>query len=314
MAWIVGIDEAGYGPNLGPLVQAAVALSLPDSDPSGWDCLRPWVRRAAEPVDHRLCLDDSKKIYHGAQGFRRLEEGVFAALGWSAGPLDERLASLLDADLREELSKEHWYQSTERLPLHSNLICEPRWPDWWQPGPVAVNLVTTPRFNQMVNRARSKATVLAAGLIHLLQIMQQAIPRQSPEAGKSEPVLVFCDKQGGRNQYAPMLQAAFPEGWVITERESAAESRYRITGLDRDWCIVITPRADASGVAVAVASMLAKYLREVCMLQMNRFWRQHLPQIQPTAGYPVDARRFLAEIRPLLVTLNLAEEAIWRVK
>ena len=24
MPWVVGIDEAGYGPNLGPLVQAAV--------------------------------------------------------------------------------------------------------------------------------------------------------------------------------------------------------------------------------------------------------------------------------------------------
>jgi len=31
--WVVGIDEAGYGPNLGPLVQAAVALYLPDDDP-----------------------------------------------------------------------------------------------------------------------------------------------------------------------------------------------------------------------------------------------------------------------------------------
>ena len=36
MPWVVGIDEAGYGPNLGPLVQAAVALHLPDDDPAGW--------------------------------------------------------------------------------------------------------------------------------------------------------------------------------------------------------------------------------------------------------------------------------------
>ena len=31
MPWVVGIDEAGYGPNLGPLVQSAVALRLPDA-------------------------------------------------------------------------------------------------------------------------------------------------------------------------------------------------------------------------------------------------------------------------------------------
>ena len=48
MPWVVGIDEAGYGPNLGPLVQAAVSLYLPDGDPAGWDTLKPVVRRAHE--------------------------------------------------------------------------------------------------------------------------------------------------------------------------------------------------------------------------------------------------------------------------
>src|SRR5947208_1634913 len=43
MPWVVGIDEAGYGPNLGPLVQAAVALRLPDGDEAGWETLRPHV-------------------------------------------------------------------------------------------------------------------------------------------------------------------------------------------------------------------------------------------------------------------------------
>ena len=45
MPWVVGIDEAGYGPNLGPLVQAAVALRLPDDDLAGWTTLASRVRR-----------------------------------------------------------------------------------------------------------------------------------------------------------------------------------------------------------------------------------------------------------------------------
>ncbi len=63
MPWVVGIDEAGYGPNLGPLVQAAVALYLPDGDHAGWETLKPVVRRCGEKADGRLLIDDSKKVY-----------------------------------------------------------------------------------------------------------------------------------------------------------------------------------------------------------------------------------------------------------
>ena len=48
-----------------------------------------------------------------------------------------------------------------------------------------------------------------------------------------EPLLFLCDKHGGRNFYAAMLQEAFPNGWIVAERESADESRYRVELLDR---------------------------------------------------------------------------------
>ena len=312
MAWIVGIDEAGYGPNLGPLVQAAVAFLLPDSDPSGWDSLQPWIRCAAEPKDHRLCLDDSKKIYHGVNRFRQLEEGVFTVLGWRPGSFGDLLQRILDPELQGLLSQEYWYQGSEQLPLQSNLPRRQRWPDWWQPGTAAVNLVPALHFNQFVRKFGSKATVLSVGLIRLLQTIRKTLRRGIP--GNCGRVIVYGDKHGGRNYYAAMLQQAFPDGWVITERESAAESRYRLTGLEHDWEIVLLPRADATVISVAVASMLAKYLREVCMIQINRFWQHQIPGLRPTAGYPVDARRFLTEIRPHLARLQIPEEAVWRIK
>ena len=82
MPWVIGIDEAGYGPNLGPLVQAAVALKLPAGDPAGWDALKGAVRRCVEKADGRLLIDDSKKVYTRG-GLEALERGVTPLLPWS---------------------------------------------------------------------------------------------------------------------------------------------------------------------------------------------------------------------------------------
>ena len=47
MAWVIGIDEAGYGPNLGPFVMTAVAAPLPETHDGAnlWDVFRAAVRR-----------------------------------------------------------------------------------------------------------------------------------------------------------------------------------------------------------------------------------------------------------------------------
>ena len=44
---------------------------------------------------------------------------------------------------------------------------------------------------------------------------------------------------------------------------------------------------------MALASMLAKYLREVFMRQFNRFWLGHVDGLKPTAGYPGDCAAIL---------------------
>ena len=99
---------------------------------------------------------------------------------------------------------------------------------------------------------------------------------------------------------------------MVPELETPEESRYRVERLGREMLVVVTPRADAAGVSVALASMVAKYLREVCMRQFNRYWATHVPGIAPTAGYPLDAKRFYAQIRPAMDRLGLTEDQVWR--
>jgi ribonuclease HII len=280
MPWVVGIDEAGYGPNLGPLVQCAVSLRLPDDDLAGWETLKPWVRRAHEKDDGRLLIDDSKKVYAGAKGFERLERGVREGLG-----VREYVPG-------EELSG--WLKPINPPVGDSKSLAEAR-------------IVEPEEFNAILATTDSKATVLSRNLIDLLIAIESRLP-------ESQDLHVVCDKQGGRNFYSPLLREAFPDGEIDAERESADESRYRIVGLSREVTVVFRPKADGDSVCVALASMVCKYLREVCMRQFNAFWAKHVPGIQPTAGYPVDAKRFYAEIQPAMAKLGIPQDAVWRKK
>jgi ribonuclease HII len=313
MPWVVGIDEAGYGPNLGPLVQAAVALHLPESDPAGWDALRTVVRRSHEKRDGRLLIDDSKKVYTRG-GLEALERGVWAIVAADPHSIRDFLWSCDELPpWGEDLCGEVWFDGEDVIPLHLDCAAA-----WEASGPVRealggrwtgdYRIVPTPRFNRIVDESGSKGTVLGRGLIELLASQVAAIPEDG------EPIAFACDKQGGRNYYVPLIQEAFPNGWVIAERESAEESRYRVELLPRAVTVTFRPRADGDSVAVALASMVCKYLREVCMRQFNRFWATHVPGIKPTAGYPVDAKRFYAEIQPAMAKLGLTADQVWRKK
>ena len=279
MPWVVGIDEAGYGPNLGPFVQAAAALRLPEHDLGGWKTLKTTVRRAHEEDDGRLLVDDSKKVYAGGAGFDRLAAGVFAALRHRPPRVGDLAAAVLAEWCHCQLDDECWYDPTGELDSFDHS-------DFGDHALVySAAVVPTPAFNAVVDRAGTKGAVTADGVGSFLAHLHATLP-----AG--EPVVASCDKLGGRNFYGAILAAAFPDGWPVADKESAAESRYRILNLDRELTVTFRPRADGESVCVALASMLAKYLREVCMKQFNVFWAKHVPGIRPTAGYPGDAKRF----------------------
>ena len=310
MAWFVGIDEAGYGPNLGPMVQAAVALSIPEGhDP--WLALAPWLRRSIEKDNSRVLVDDSKKVTAGKNGLAKLEAGLAAFLGLRPGTtLGGWLETVGLPGTLDELGHEAWYDGAEALPLFDDVPSDRR--DVLRDAGIetlllGVKVFPTPIFNRILAGSGTKATVTGIGVSSLLATVRTGL------AG-FEPVVVSCDKLGGRNHYAPIVQAAFPEAWTTTELESAAESRYRIESLGRPVTVQFKPRADAESPATALASMTAKYLREVFMGQFNRWWQSRVPDLAPTAGYPLDAKRFFAQIEPHLGGQQLAKGDVWREK
>lgn len=323
MAWRIGIDEAGYGPNLGPLVMTAVACQVPDElcEADLWEAFASAVRRK-RAKDRRLFVEDSKQVYSGPRGLCDLETAVLAVLAVAAAEEENpfaRLQSLTHAleqlcpETHGELTRETWFTGTTGLPvaaeketLHDGLAglltaLRERGVRW---GPMRCMVCCPGRFNDLVDQWGSKGAVLAVGLHELL--------RWHLERAATEAVYVVVDKHGGRNHYSALVQEAVSPGMVVAREEGMARSVYDVIGLDRSVRMTFMPRADGSDFCVALASMISKYLRELFMTEFNAFWQKHVPGLEPTAGYPGDSTRFYADIARARAQLGLADRVLWR--
>ncbi len=316
MPWRVGIDEAGYGPNLGPLVLTAVACRVPDgsADADLWKTLKKAVRRHYHKTAGRLMVDDSKLVYNTAKGLGDLEHAVlsiFHAACDNPPTTVGHLTQFLHPD--HELATEAWYVGVTTLPLTTTMEKIGDGAEKFRAATTAAKIewlmfrsviVCPPRFNAWLTQWGSKGTILSVGLVQLLNVVQQLQP--------DEPIAVTVDKHGGRNCYSAALQEAFPDGWALPLEQGMDASVYAIQGLSRPIRITFRPRADSGHFEVALASMISKYLREALMSEFNAFWKQHVPNLEPTAGYPGDSERFFEAIRPALARLEIAEELVWR--
>lgn len=324
MPWLIGIDEAGYGPNLGPLVMSATACRVPEEHKRKnlWKLLRTAVRRDADSDDDRFFVNDSKQVYSTARGLHDLEHAVLGVLS-ACSILDLPACAALDPFVRlvslgpcEELCGECWYSGSITLPVeaaHDTIApaarrfqeaCRDLGIVW---GGIRCVIVCPARFNLWVDKWGSKGAVLGLVLAELLRAFHN--PDDSDEA-----VAFFIDKHGGRNTYSAILQHALEDGVVLAQEEGALKSVYQVIGLKRTVTITFQPRADGEHFGVALASMVSKYVRELLMLDFNRFWLDKVPGIKPTAGYPMDAHRFFEEIRPAVARLGILENSLWRCR
>jgi hypothetical protein len=357
MGILIGMDEAGYGPNLGPLVVAAtawhiddavsispevsfgepasaggdatgnVALLNPKSEISHAPDLYRLLRNivAKSPSERRVPIADSKALYNPAAGLRQLERGlhsVLLAMQQSLGCWSE-IIQYCGADPDGHHSRVCWPDNFDcALPVHAaadelarlgsrfDRACQSA---GVRPLFIRARLVFPQQFNEMIAHFGNKASALSHVTVALLREVIDAVCPQPPAPTPQPPLFAVCDKHGGRNFYTAILQHHFSEHWIAPVFESHSESYYEWGDPAARTRVVFRMNGERF-MPTALASMTAKYLRELSMKAFNEFWCAHVPNLRPTAGYYGDSRRFKKQVESKQKQLGIDDYLMWRAR
>jgi hypothetical protein len=302
MATVVGIDEAGYGPRLGPLVVSAAAFEVRggvDASADLWDALDGAVARTRRGGGGRLLVADSKAVYRAGTGLADLERGVLAALSAGGRPAPASFRMLLGELCPDapDLCEAPWWSDlslpvaaeTDAVASGARLLgdasCGAR------PTGIASRVVRAVRFNESLRRCRNKSVLLFQ---ETMALVERALARYDGD------VTFVIDKHGGRHYYHPLLANHFFGRPVHPLHESPRTSTYEVASDRRTARLAFVEKADVAHLPVALASMASKYVRELFMKCFNTYWCGRVDGLAPTAGYAADSARFIATIRPAL--------------
>ena len=392
MTLIIGTDEAGYGPNLGPLVVAATAWRVKATPANAAVYLETavaaaqrdtealWPEKIRQRGNRRASgrtvplWADSKHIYRAGAGFCALEQGVLVALSLvndpdadtfaharhagHAGPvigspvnqtntvprqwpsLEAALGQIgpeiADWRTSDVASESGGHPSTTQWALLPTL-CLPHQADadaccaraagmrmildalGVSLVAVACRAIYPTQFNALLCQGLNKSDILSRTTLALAASLRTK--------ANAEPALIWCDRHGGRKHYSALVAQHFGATLVQTLAETPARSAYRVppqaqtdlteakADLNQAQAANLDIEFNVGGesqVPVAVASMTAKYIRELAMHAFNAFWSSRSPGLNPTAGYPVDALRWRCEARDAIAQAGVRDKDLWR--
>jgi len=301
---IAGLDEAGYGPKLGPMTVAVSAFTAEKPNE------RELVQQAL--LDSPVPVRDSKLLFSPQTGLKKLELsalGLLAAAGIDTPVSAGSLITKLSAAHAENIKTIPWYESLWQTSLP--LACDSGHVSETQAkcrahfnsaGITHINfhaaVMTEKHLNGIWQREPNKARASLAAFRELTQLLI--------DHGKNS-VHLTIDQQGGRTNYVPWLCECFPG--ELPKITPGAQPVYNSCG--GNLCMEVMPKADSIHPEVATASIIAKYLRELMMHAFSTYWNNL--GVEPADGYGGSWRGFMERARPHFKSLGIDELDLYRL-
>jgi ribonuclease HII len=302
---IVGVDENGLGPLLGPLVTTAVTLEVPR-----------YVKKRLAGAGRELGIDDSKNT--AGFGQMKVAEGLTLALiealcAQACDDVDSLFAALL-LDPRAallspcpEAARPQCWSSAVALPCFGGDVQEGR-------------EMLGALLGRGVRVVRARSAVACTGVLNArldrgqsrvevdLELMERLVldARQSGQ----EELLAICGMVGGIRNYIAKMRHLQLHGSVTPRKAARGTLAFDVATLGQ---VAFEIDADANHMPVALASMVGKYVRELWMARQNRFYQGHDASLEDVSGYhdPV-TQRFVVSSRALRVRLGVHDDCFMR--
>ena len=302
MAVLVGIDEAGFGPILGPLIVSSSTFLLPQHliKADLWQILNKSVSKGRKHLAGRLLITDSKKAYSKQKGIKHLERTVLACLkcfGKKPGTLTE-LLMLLCPDCIERLSDYPWDKEAGSYCLLADeadkaIASAVLMDDLTSNGVKLLQLrsccLDVAYYNKMVGRVKNKSRVLFTATSRLI--------KEAYDNFTGDDLQIMVDRQGGRVHYRAILQRMFPDMELNILCENPMASSYELQTDGKVMRLHFVIAADERFLPVSLASMVSKYLRQLLVESINRYFAGFHAELKPTAGYWKDGLRYIGDLK-----------------
>jgi len=283
---IIGIDENGYGPLLGPLIITGIKIELEGEDP----LIETEVAQFKTP----FTLKDSKYIFNrSGHSYKRGEQIVFELL--DIMDIKARtFQELLDLISINEINIQEYNLKDFKIPTFQDKLTKTEFSNYWKKAgfffkDVKINVIMPDRFNREIEQFNNKSIVDFKGF---MEVANQLI--------YEDEYYVLCGKIGGTEHYSRFFKALNLNFKIIKERRVYSE--YLLNGRHHVYFLL---NGDEMYLPIMLASIIGKYIRELFMLALSRKLGFNT-EIPYASGYRHDQKTY-----ELLKMLNHDDKKKW---